>query len=537
MRQAGKPEPRFLLLYVIFLLLISGCSPAAQMDRPGPEMEPVSYRIDGTYLANSGLTIVSSGRPEAAVCVTNNGTVQLVDSVVVKFGEAAATAAQETSGPPRKGSGPPMGGHGGSGFGMPPGPPPGNMAGGPYGRPDDERKPSGAAGQSGPSPDSFVIGKRTAGVFVGTQSSAQLSSVRILTSLQEGKGLCAIGADAKILLQQGSIMTDGGSSHGVFAAEGGTVTLKDVAVLTRGEHSSAVATDQGGGRITVTGGTYIATGKYSAGLYSTGDIRVAESDIEAYADNAVVVEGGSSVSLQNSRVTAHEKGAVMIYQSFSGDASMGTSQFRMSSGELTAWSGPLFYATNTDAAVHLHGVELRGEEGILLRALKGDWGVDLPGAKPTRGAKVTLVAEEQQLSGDIVVDEYSTVEVHLQNRSSLHGAINANNKGAQVSVSFDVASNWQVTGDSHVKRISMSQGSLSAVVEHLIGNGHTVYYDPQSCPELLEKRYALAQGGQLRPESSGDYADLLFWKGRKSETEGESGKPAELPEQVAVDAH
>lgn len=53
---------------------------------------------------------------------------------------------------------------------------------------------------------------------------------------------------------------------------------------------------------------------------------------------------------------------VMIYQSMSGDAEVGTSEFSMTGGSLTCKNGDMFYITNTNCTLKLFGVKLRNQD-------------------------------------------------------------------------------------------------------------------------------------------------------------------------------
>ncbi len=493
---------RLKLFIISWLLLLanSGCAPRPHQVKT---YEPLSFQVTGTYFEGNNQTILSVRQREAGLSVMETGNAQLNDSIILKYGEAKQETSQpndvsrkgpETSKtPPPKGFGPPpdlatgqrIVGPDGPGRDMPGSP------GTPPGKPPEMAKPTSSRPK---------VGQYTSAVFVAENSSVNLSNVRILTSLREGKGLCAIGQNARISAAETTIMTDGESSHGLFVAEGGYAAIREMTIFTAGDHSSAIATDQGGGQIKVQGGDYMVTGKYSAGVYSTGEIRVSDANITASADNAVVIEGGSSAAFEECRILSHQKGAVMIYQSFSGDAKMGQSSFSMTGGTVTALQGPLFYITNTSGKINLNNVALNSSEGILVKALKGDWGVDLPDAKPSRGATVEMVASQQSLSGDIIVDEFSALSIKMTDHSSLNSTINPKGTG-KVDISLDKTSSWEVSADSYIETLTLPPDTLPKLCKHLIGNGHTIYYNPDKNPQFKGKTFPLFQGGSLRPSN------------------------------------
>ncbi|MGZ4702937.1 MAG: hypothetical protein ACXV98_17145, partial [Ilumatobacteraceae bacterium] len=64
-----------------------------------------------------------------------------------------------------------------------------------------------------------------------------------------------------------------------------------------GANSAAVATDRGGGTITVTGGSATTSGQDSPGLYFTGVLDVTGMTIVATGSECAVIEGSNSITL------------------------------------------------------------------------------------------------------------------------------------------------------------------------------------------------------------------------------------------------
>ena len=113
----------------------------------------------------------------------------------------------------------------------------------------------------------------------------------------------------------------------------------------------------------VTGGTYQTAGVGSPAIYSTADITVTDATLRASASEAVVIEGGNSVTLENVDITGSNtvlngqstyKTNVLIYQSMSGDAREGASEFTMTGGSMTAQTGAMFHVKHHTAGCGLH---------------------------------------------------------------------------------------------------------------------------------------------------------------------------------------
>jgi hypothetical protein len=286
-----------------------------------------------------------------------------------------------------------------------------------------------------------------------------------------------------------------------MATLGGTMTLNNVIMNTTDVHSGAVATDRGSGTITVNGGTITTSGADSPGIYSTGVITVADAIITATGAESAVIEGANSIILTNSTLTSsiEDKWGVMIYQSFSGDAEGTEGTFTMTEGALahTAENGPLFFVTNSTAYINLTHVEVTAESGVLANASATErWGNE-----GENGGTVILNADDQTLDGDLTADNLSTLNVTLQNGSSLTGAINVEQTAKAANLTLDATSTWNVTADSYLTCLTLDSEIVDGTLPNIVGSGHTVYYDASTCSALGGETYTLSDGGTLQPAS------------------------------------
>ena len=150
----------------------------------------------------------------------------------------------------------------------------------------------------------------------------------------------------------------------------------------------------------------------------------------------------------------------MLYQSASGDAGVGTSIYTMKDSTMTCLNGAMFYCTNTDSIINLENNEfILSEDNTLLIVSKGRWGKD-----GSNGGSCILNATNQSLSGDIIVDEISSLELNL-NSSNYEGTISSN--GYTV-VNLDNNSTWSLTGDSYISEFN---GDIYSIIT----NGYTLY--------------------------------------------------------------
>lgn len=332
-----------------------------------------------------------------------------------------------------------------------------------------------------------------AGVLASGESTIDISNVSINTNAKGSNAVFATDDGSAITLNNVSIKTTSDSSRGLDATYGGSVTAKNINITTEGTHCAGFATDRGGGTITATNGAVTTNGTDSPGIYSTGTITATDCTCTANGSEAAVVEGKNSISLTNCSISGAKKRGVMLYQSTSGDAEVGTSSYTMTGGSLKAAVGPLFYVTNTDSIITLKNASLTATSGTLLTASADSWGTS-----GSNGGNVTFTADSETLNGNITCDSISTIAATLKNTTTLKGAINTDNTGKSVTLSLDSTSTWNVTGTSYVTSLTDSDSQLTNIKD----NGNTIYYDSSvSANSWLDgKTYTLADGGKLTPQ-------------------------------------
>ena len=330
-------------------------------------------------------------------------------------------------------------------------------------------------------------------ILAKTGSKITVSDSTVETTGSGANAVFASGTGATVNLTNVTIKCTATGSHGVDATLGGILNLKNVNITTAGNGAAAaIATDRGGGTITAEGGTILTTGTKSPAIYSTGTIKVSNATMKSTNSSSVVVEGKNSVTVNNCTMTSDSDNAVFIYQSASGDAETGSGTFTMTGGTLTATKGMLFYSTNTTAVINLKNATLSTGSGILLKASADQWGTS-----GKNGSDVTLNADTQKMTGNVVLDSVSTAAIKLTNSSSLTGAINNAKTAKSVSLSLDKTSSWTVTADSYINALTDADTSLA----NIISGGHTVYYNSSNSANswLGGKTVSLSGGGQLVP--------------------------------------
>ncbi len=321
-------------------------------------------------------------------------------------------------------------------------------------------------GGSASSADASSFRGVNAGVRVYGSAALSLTDCEILATAPNATGVFAY-EDGVIYLDHCTVNVTGGGAGGVQVAGGGTLIGNDLTVTSASK--AAIRSDRGGGTLILDGGTYTSTGSNGCpAIYSTADITVQNAECASENSRAVIIEGKNSVTLENCTLTGNDQSTkegsvranVLLYQSASGDASVGTSVFSMQGGSMTCRSGAMFYCTNTASEVYLTDAELiLSEDGTLLIVSAGRWGKD-----GRNDGNCAFAAQDQTLEGDILVDSISKLDLDLTN-SCYTGAIQGE---GSVSVTMDAASTWTLTGDSFITSLDGDLSGLSL-------NGYTLY--------------------------------------------------------------
>ena len=318
-----------------------------------------------------------------------------------------------------------------------------------------------------------------AGLLAQNGANVTIKNATVNTSVKNGNGVFSCGTGTTVNISDSTIRTTGDCSGGIQTTDGGTTNAANLDVETQGNSSAAIRSDRGGGTVDVKGGSYVTNGTGSPAVYSTADVSVSDATLIANNSEAVVVEGKNSVSLTDCNVTGNMTGTygddsenihnIMIYQSMSGDAEVGEANFTAEGGVITAKSGDMFYVTNTDCAISLKNVVFKLANEVFLRVEDNSssrgWGKE--GAN---GGDVVLDAADQEIDGQILVDDISTLKLNLTDGSSFTGAVNPDGAEGTVDVTLSKDSTWTLTGDSYVS-------SFTGSTDNVIANGYHLYVD------------------------------------------------------------
>ena len=330
------------------------------------------------------------------------------------------------------------------------------------------------------------------GIIAKDGASLILKNIKINTNATGANGVFSYGGSAttnntnsdgtQITISDSKITTTKDNSGGIMTTGGGAMIAKNITINTTGVSSAAIRTDRGGGKVNVDGGTYKTTGAGSPTIYSTADITVKNASLIATASEGVVIEGKNKITLEkvnltdtnnklNGQSTTYKN--IFLYQSMSGDASAGISEFSATDSTITTNKGDTFYITNTSSKITLKNNKFINNDstGNFLRAKKDSWGGD-----GSNGGMVELVMENQEAKGNIVIDSISTLDMTMDTNSYYEGTINGEDSAKEIKLKLDKTSKIKLTGDSYITSFDNTDSSNS----NIDFNGYKLYVNGKS---------------------------------------------------------
>ncbi len=331
--------------------------------------------------------------------------------------------------------------------------------------------------------------------FYGTNSAIiakdgatlTLKNINVMTNATGANGVFSYGGSATttnsssdnttINISDSTITTKKDNSGGIMTTGGGITNATNLTINTSGTSSAAIRTDRGGGTVNVDSGTYKTTGQGSPAIYSTANITVKNATLIATASEGIVVEGKNSVTIDNVKLTDTNNKLngnsttyknIFLYQSMSGDADTGDAEFTANNSTITTNKGDSFYVTNTTAIINLTNNKIINNDstGSFLRVQKDSWGTS-----GSNGGSVILNLNEQEATGNIVIDSISTLDMSMKSSSYFEGTINGDNSAKEINIKLDSSSKIKLTANSYVTSLIDTDTSYS----NIDFNGYKLY--------------------------------------------------------------
>lgn len=335
--------------------------------------------------------------------------------------------------------------------------------------------------------DSTSFYGTNSGIIAKDGANLTLRNITVTTNATGANGVFSYGGSATtnntssdgttITISDSNITTTKDNSGGIMATGGGILNASNLTINTAGISSAAIRTDRGGGTVIVEGGTYTTTGAGSPSVYSTANITVNDATLVAKVAEGIVIEGKNSVTINNCNLTDSNTKLnglsttyknIFLYQSMSGDADTGISEFTANNSTITTNNGDTFYITNTSATINLTNNTIinNDSEGIFLRAQKDSWGNE-----GSNGGNVTLILTNQKAVGNIVIDSISTLDMTIKENSYFEGTINEDNSAKSITLKLDSSSKIKLTGDSYITSLETDDTTYT----NIDFNGYKLY--------------------------------------------------------------
>lgn len=332
--------------------------------------------------------------------------------------------------------------------------------------------PSGSFGGGANTMQYDYSGSYSVSLTVGEDSTTVIDGTDITASSSGSNGVFATDSGT-VLVNDTSIETMADNSRGLDATYGGTISANKITADTQGGHSAIVATDRGGGSISLADATLSTAGSGSLLLYSTGDIQVNNVSGTSSGSQIAGMEGLNTILIKDSTLESTVTGktasdpianGTIIYQSTSGDAEASTGEhatFQSVDSTLSSaiGSGSMFYFTNTTADVVLQNTEL-------------DFDTDA----------ATLTDNAAAGSGTGTASD------------------------APITVNVDGTSTWVVTKDTTISALNVASGGDGNTVT-IVANGKTVVSGSGDVTVTVTGSYSTSVSAGSDTELSSDTID------------------------------
>lgn len=324
-------------------------------------------------------------------------------------------------------------------------------------------------------------------ILAKSGANLTIKNVTVNTDATGANGIFSYGGQATtnnvsgdgtiVTISDSNITTKKDNSGGIMTTGGGTMKASNLTVITEGISSAAIRTDRGGGNVTVDGGNYTTRGQGSPTIYSTANVTVNDANLIAETSEGIVIEGKNSVTINNCNLTDSNTKLngqsttyknIFLYQSMSGDAAEGKSEFTANNSKIITNKGDSFYVTNTVSTINLKNNTITNNDATanFLRIQKDSWG-----ETGNNGGDVVLVMEQQETKGNIVVDEISTLDMTMKDNSFYEGTINGDNLAKSITLKLDNTSKVKLTGDCYISKLEDSDTTYS----NIDLNGYKLY--------------------------------------------------------------
>ncbi|AKJ42041.1 autotransporter outer membrane beta-barrel domain-containing protein [Pragia fontium] len=284
-----------------------------------------------------------------------------------------------------------------------------------------------------------TAGLGSRGIFITSGADFTINNLDLLTTGRASNGIQVGDVDSSVDIDNSSITVKGNTSIGIVAHDGGKLVGSKLSVSSADTHG---VKSWNGGDISIKDSMVEAR---FHGLLSESTAENTVSHLKA--ENIIINSGLESVRAsvtnealilgQEANITLSGENTIVSRERSTLYATGGTITADMKAGSLTAGSAAgasVFYAQGGVIDASLDGTNIVNQGMLVTSTIDNDG----------RAGDVFLTAKNLAMSGDILADDQSTVNLSLQNATWTGQATS----GTQFLV--DASSQWNVSGSSDV---------------------------------------------------------------------------------------
>ena len=281
----------------------------------------------------------------------------------------------------------------------------------------------------------------SAAIFSTNEGIAEMKSTAIYSdALSFSSGICTSFL-GRIKANNLWGHTSGYSSPFILLRDGGSIDCYECSINTNGENSDLVQSKG-----------------YKSGyvyLYRSGGTAKKSKICSISGRASFIIDYRSNLKCSANPIKSDiDQSAIMLYQTrgksnFEPKFSCSYSTLEIMDSSYYYSTAPMFFVTNTFAKIDLKDCEINYGSNVFIniRATE-EWGI-----KGSNSGDVVLSLTEQNIEGDFVVDENSTLQINLV-KSHIKGTINPSNTVKSLIITLDNDSTITITGNSYCTTIN-----------------------------------------------------------------------------------
>ena len=343
-------------------------------------------------------------------------------------------------------------------------------------------------------------------VIVKDASILELTDSSIRTNADYSSAIFLSGLSSKAVLNNVTLKTLKNNSPSISISEEAELNASNLEISTIGNNSSGIKTLDTNSTAYVSDSIINTEGTNSPLFYSNGKIEVTKITGTSSNSPIGIINNVNSIEIKDSELTtstSNEKdiynAAFTIYKKATygssnnynyADLTIENTKITIDKKSSNYKTASIFYIKNMKTKINITDTKLKYGSNTLLNVVSED---------EYNISEVTMTVTDQNLKGNIVVDEYSKVRLNL-NDCIYTGRINKGNVSKNVDVTFDEDSRWVLTGNSYVNTLTVTKKDLNNIRKYIRSNGYNIYYNAKNNEWLNGRTIYLNGGGKLIPK-------------------------------------